>query len=165
MLRTGFIPALWRTLPPFFTISVGRRLFRHSPTQGSATWTFSPGSPPGRLELHVHSSKPFDLTLPEEYTQGPDPAEPMFDNGPGSITGFGAGVGSWSYGLVLHGLESCFTVNYSVFLHELALRLKAGVEIGFPGAAYSISAKWSGKKSAFSTTAGVGNWGVFVRLE
>lgn len=113
----------------------------------------------------MHSPKPFDLTLPEEYTQAPDPAEPMFDNGPGSITGFGAGVGSWSYGLVLHGLESCFTVNYSVFLHELALRLKAGVEIGLPGAAYSISAKWSGKRSAFSTTAGVGNWGVFVRLE
>ncbi|KAI9460806.1 hypothetical protein HD554DRAFT_2176484 [Boletus coccyginus] len=165
VLRTGFIPVLWRTLPPFLTISIGRRLFRHSPTQGSATWTFTPGSPPGRLELQVHSSKPFDLTSPEEYTHGPDHAEPMFDNGPGSITGFGAGVGSWSYGMVLHGLESCFTVNYSVFLHELALRLKAGVEIGLPGAAYSISAKWSGKRSAFSTTAGVGNWGMFVRLE
>ncbi|KAN0085953.1 protein of unknown function (DUF3395) domain containing protein [Tylopilus felleus] len=165
VLRTGFIPALWRTLPPFLTISVGRRLFRHSPMQGSASWSFTPGSPIGRLELNVHSSKPFDVTLPEDYMQTPDPSEPMFDNGPGSITGFGAGIGSWSSGLVLHGLESCFTVNYSVFLHELALRLKAGVEIGLPGAAYSISAKWSGKRSAFSTTAGVGNWGVFVRLE
>ncbi|KAG6379727.1 hypothetical protein JVT61DRAFT_10261 [Boletus reticuloceps] len=151
VLRTGFVPTLWRALPPFLTLSVGRRLFRHSPTQGSATWTFSPGSPTSRLELHVHSSKPFDLTSPEEYTPAPGADEPMFDNGPGSITGFGAGVGSWSYGLVLHGLESCFTVNYSVFLHELALRLKAGVEIGFPGAAYSISAKWSGKRTAFST--------------
>ncbi|KAF8136952.1 hypothetical protein EV363DRAFT_1394542 [Boletus edulis] len=165
VLRTGFVPTLWRSLPPFLTLSVGRRLFRHSPTQGSATWTFSPGSPTSRLELHVHSSKPFDLTSPEEYTPAPDAGEPMFDNGPGSITGFGAGVGSWSSGLVLHGLESCYTVNYSVFLHELALRLKAGVEIGFAGAAYSISAKWSGKRTAFSTTAGVGNWGVFVRLE
>ncbi|KAH0834869.1 hypothetical protein J3R83DRAFT_10498 [Lanmaoa asiatica] len=163
VLRTGFVPSLWRTLPPFLTLSFGRRLFRHSPTQASVTWTS--GSPAGRLELHVHSSKPFDLTLPEEYTLAPDPAEPMFDNGPGSITGFGAGVRSWSYGLILHGLESCFTVNYSIFLHELALRLKAGVEIGLPGAAYSISATWNGKRSAFSTAAGVGNWGVFVRLE
>lgn len=113
----------------------------------------------------MHSSKPFDLTLPDEYRQAPDPTEPMFDNGPGSITGFGAGVGSWSYGLVVHGIESCLTVNYSVFLHELALRLKASVEIGLPGLAYSISAKWNGKRSAFSTTAGVGNGGVFVRLE
>lgn len=113
----------------------------------------------------MHSSKPFDLTLPEEYTQAPDPAEPMFDNGPGSITGFGAGVRSWSYGLMLHGPQSCFTVNYSIFLHELALRLKAGVEIGLLGAAYSISATWNGKRSAFSTAAGVGNWGVFVRFE
>lgn len=113
----------------------------------------------------MHSSKPFDLTLPDEYKPAPDPGEPMFDNGPGSITGFGAGVGSWSCGLVFNALESCFTVNYSVSLHELALRLKAGVEIGLRGAAYSISAKWSGKRSAFSTTAGVGNWGVFVRLE
>ncbi|KAG8216501.1 hypothetical protein J3R82DRAFT_6617 [Butyriboletus roseoflavus] len=165
VLRMGLVPSLWRTLPPFLTLSLGRRLFRHSPTQASATWTFSPGSPAGRLEWHVHSSKPFDLTLPEDYTQAPDPTEPMFDNGPGSITGFGAGVRSWSYGLILHGAESCFTVNYSFFLHELALRLKAGVEIGLPGAAYSISATWNGKRSAFSTSAGVGNWGVFVRFE
>ncbi|KAG9311685.1 hypothetical protein JVU11DRAFT_7922 [Chiua virens] len=164
-LRTGFVPALWRTVPPFLTLSVGRRLFRHSPTQASTTWTFSPGSPVGRLELHVHSSKPFDLTLPDEYTQSSEPGEPMFDNGPGSISGFGVGIGSWSCGLILHGIESCITVNYSVFLHELALRLKTGVEIGLPGVAYSLSAKWSGKRAAFSTTAGVGNWGVFVRLE
>lgn len=113
----------------------------------------------------MHSPRPFDLTLPDEYAQAPEPAEPMFANGPGSITGFGAGVGSWSYGIVLDGIESGFTLNYSVFLHELALRLKAGMEIGLRGPAYSISAKWSGKRSAFSTTAGVGNWGVFVRLE
>lgn len=164
-MRTGFIPELWRTLPPFFTFSFGRRLFRHSPAQGSASWSFSPTSPIGRLELHLHSSKPFDLTLQEEYTSAPDPTEPFLNNGPGSITGFGAGVGSWSYGLVLHGLDSCFTVNYSVFLHELSLRLKAGVEIGLPGLAYSITAKWDGKRSNFSTTAGVGNWGVFMRFE
>ena len=128
------------------------------------SWTSSPGSA-GRLELHLHSSKPFDLTIPDEYRQAPGPTEPMLSNGPGSMSGFGAGVGSWSCGLILQGIESCFTVNYSVFLHELAVRLKAGVEIGLPGMAYSVSAKWNGKRSAFSTTAGVGNWGVFVRLE
>ncbi|KIJ14593.1 hypothetical protein PAXINDRAFT_169736 [Paxillus involutus ATCC 200175] len=164
-VQTNFIPVLWHIFPPLTTFSFGRRLFRDSLTQGSAAWTYTPGSPAGRLELSVYSPKPFDLTSPEDFTHTGGRANYFFNNRPGSTTGFAAGVQAWSYGLVLSGIDSCLTTEYSVSFVELALHLKASVEIGLRGIAYLLTAKWSGEKSAFSTTVGVGNRGVIMRFE
>lgn len=164
-VQTNFIPVLWHIFPPLTTFSFGRRLFRDSLTQGSAAWTYTPGSPAGRLELSVYSPKPFDLTSPEDFTHTGGRANYFFNNRPGSTTGFAAGVQAWSYGLVLSGIDSCLTTEYSVSFVELALHLKASVEIGLRVIAYLLTAKWSGEKSAFSTTVGVGNRGVIMRFE
>ncbi|KIJ61429.1 hypothetical protein HYDPIDRAFT_31300 [Hydnomerulius pinastri MD-312] len=164
-LQTNFIPALWYLFPPLTTLSFGRRLFRDSLTQGSAAWTYTPASPAGRLELSVFTPKPFDLTSPEDFVHTGDRANYYSNNRPGSTTGFAAGVQTWSYGLVLSGIDSCITTEFSVSFVELALRLKASVEVGLRGAAYFLSAKWSGEKSAFSTGVGVGNKGVMLRFE
>ncbi|KAF9239280.1 hypothetical protein BU15DRAFT_62044 [Melanogaster broomeanus] len=162
-IQTHFFPAYWHSFPPLTTLSFGRRLFRDSLTQGSATWTYFPWSPAGRLQLDVYSPQPFDLTSLEDFTHTGANFSP--DGRPGSTTGFATGQQAWAYGLVLSGLRSCITTEYSVFFEELALRLKASVEISLTGAVYLLTAKWSGDNSAFSTSVGVGNRGVIMRFE
>ncbi|KAH7882365.1 hypothetical protein F5I97DRAFT_1931555 [Phlebopus sp. FC_14] len=164
-IESTVIPAFWYIFPPLTTVSFGRRLFRDSLTQGSGTWTYTPGSPTGRLELSLYSPNPFDLTSPEDYAHTGPRADYNLNNGPGSTSGFAAGVRTWSYGLTLSGLDSCIKTEFSIFFIELAVRLKASIEVSLRGAAYFLTAKWTGERTAVATSVGVGNRGVLLRFE
>ncbi|KAG6334910.1 hypothetical protein ID866_4181 [Astraeus odoratus] len=161
-VRATFIPAFWYLFPPVTTISFGRRLFRDSLTQGSASWTYSPQRPGGNLELSVFSPRQFDFGSVDDYV---DATERAIFSGPGSISGFGTGVRTWSYGLTLAGLNSCIKAEFSLFFHELSLRLKASAELGLRKIAYIVSAKWIGQRSAFGTGVGLSTEGVILRFQ
>jgi len=162
--HVNFIPALWNLFPPASTISCSRRLFRHASTVGSVTWSFSPITM-GSLEIGIHSPQPFDFSSPEDYVHYTDRIDTDFTNRPGSVNGLGVGLQAWSYGLQLSGLHSCIKTEWTIWFFELSLSLKAGLEIGFRGLAYLLTATWTGTSAAISTSFGVSTEGLIMRFE
>ncbi|KAG1731597.1 uncharacterized protein EDB91DRAFT_711776 [Suillus paluster] len=162
--RVHFIPALWNLLPPASTISFSRRLFRHASTVGTVAWTFSPLAM-GSFQFDIHSPQPFDFSSPENSVLHAERMNAEFTNKPGSASGFGVGLRTWSYGFQLSGVNSCIKTEWSIWFFELSLRLKAGIEIGFRGLAYLVTATWTSANTAISTSFGVSTGGLIIRLE
>ncbi|KAH7926250.1 DnaJ-domain-containing protein [Leucogyrophana mollusca] len=163
-VATHFVPEYWYIFPPPTTVSYTRRLFRHSPTEGSITWNKT-GDQVGFIEINVHSPEPFDFTPSEDFVLKTDNMNADMDNQPGSISGFGVGAHSWSYGVTVAGLSSCLKAEWAVTFFELALQLKAGIELGFAGAAYMLTGVWTNQQGAIATSVGLSTQGVLMRLE
>ncbi|KAH7915054.1 hypothetical protein BJ138DRAFT_1055601 [Hygrophoropsis aurantiaca] len=163
-VSTTLIPSIiTKTFPPT-SVSFTRRLFRDSFTQGSIVWSNTDRAL-GAIEIAVQSPQPFDFTASEDYVLKTGHINDNGSDGPGSLSGFGIGVHSWSYGLAIAGIQSCLNAEWGVYFVELALQLKARVEFGFAGYAYTLTAAWENKHSAIASVIGLGTQGVFMEIK
>jgi DnaJ family protein C protein 11 len=152
------IAPTWRSIPPPVTVSLSRRLFRKSLTEGTLSCYI--GAQP-RLTIAINSPTPFDFTAEASDLDGD-----FFNNSrPGSISGLGVGARYWSYSITLAGLASHLRAEWGVTFTELALQAKFGLEYGLTGLACVLTGVWRGDTKEIATSVGFGHGGIFLRLE
>ena len=148
-----------RLFPPPLMVSLSRRLFRDSLTEGTLSIDLSPIP---QVTINVMAPKPFDLT--SEYCDISEEI-PNDVSKPGSVTGFGVGARYWAYALTLAGTRSNVKGEWGVTFSELALQVKLGLEFGLIGLGWMLTGTWEGKTSKVSACVGLASDEVFMRLE
>jgi DnaJ family protein C protein 11 len=149
-----------RLFPPPLRVSLSRRLFRDSLTEG--TLSFGLGPQP-HVTISVTTPTPFDLMSEFRDSSEDLPNEVPL---PGSASGFGVGADFGSYVMTLTGLSSTLRAEWGIALSELAMQVKVGLEVGLViGFASMLTGTWTGKTSEISTSVGLAQDGVFLRLE
>ena len=147
-------------IPPL-TISVFRRLFPKSPTQGMLEASISPGGP--RISIGVSSSAFHDSSLDRLTDDEPPNTESPF-RAPSS-SGLALYSKDWQIGVDLAGLGSGLNGRYSVTFLELGVTFQTVLRFGLAGLTWLVGGEWRGDNTAMGANVSVNTDGVVLRVE
>lgn len=155
-VRTSFAPALLHRLPPSFTFSLSRKLFRRRLEVAS-------------LELHVAQQPHLKLELmsPTVFGMGSiDSLQTQVDPlKPPSTSGMQFGTTHKTFGLHFESIVPKLFGEWGITFAELALRFKVGFEYGFAGFNWVFTGSWSNKTTELSVVTHFSGIGVVSELE
>jgi len=161
-IRTSIAPGTLRLLsPPPLTMSLSRRLFRESLTQGNLTFNITPQPV---VSLNILSPAPFDLSS-ESYAPPMDRTDMDSRSKLASVSGFNLGTHYSSYGFTLDSVNPRLTGEWGVTFSELALQVKLGLEFGLNGLAWMCGGSWANDTSEVAATVNLSHSGVVMTLE
>ena len=147
-------------LPPL-TISMFRRLFPKSPTQGMLEASITPSGP--RISVGVSSSAFHDSSPDRTADDEPPNTESPF-RAPSS-SGLALYSSDWQIGLDLAGFGSGLNGRYGVTFLELGVTFHTVVRLGLAGLTWLVGGEWRNDKSSMGANVSVNHDGVVLRIE
>ena len=147
-------------LPPL-TVSISRRLFPNSPTQGSLEASLTPSGP--TISVGVTSSAFHDTSLERAASDEP-PNEELNLRAPSS-SGLAVYSSDWQIGFDLAGVSTGVNARYGITLLELGVHLQTVVRLGLAGLTWLVGGEWRGSNGALGANVSVNADGVVLRVE
>lgn len=165
----GFTRALFQAISsstarmraPPLTLAFSRRLFPHSPLEG--TVSFSTSSTVPILSVSLFSGHVFDHTPEASIPPALLGTDPTFR--PPSKDGLSVGTTFWNVQASLAGLMSGLGAEWGVVLSELGLRLKIVFQFGLAGLNWSFGGEWRRGDNSLGSSVALGLRGVILRLD
>jgi DnaJ homolog subfamily C member 11 len=141
-------------------MSIARKLYPNSPTQGIMELRMGPTTPV--FVFNVVVPKPFDWT--EESYEPPEDTDALPK--PASVSGLARGAYHYSYGASVAGIASALQAEVGLTFAELKLRFTAGMQLTLAGLQWLMSWTWQpSDSSVIGANVGVSVEGVMLRLE
>ncbi|TBU31392.1 DnaJ-domain-containing protein [Dichomitus squalens] len=147
-------------LPPL-SVSVFRRLFPKSPTQGMLEASISPTGP--RIAIGVTSSA-FHDSSPDRVTDD-EPSDTESPFRAPSSSGLALYSSDWQLGFDLAGLGSGLNGRYGITFLELGVTFQTVLRLGFAGFTWLAGGDWRGNNAAIGANVSVNSDGVVVRVD
>ncbi|KAI0711382.1 DnaJ-domain-containing protein [Earliella scabrosa] len=147
-------------LPPL-TVSISRRLFPNSPTQGSLEASLTPSGP--TISVGVTSSAFHDTSLERAASDEP-PNEELNLRAPSS-SGLALYSSDWQIGFDLAGVSTGVNARYGITLLELGVHLQTVVRLGLAGLTWLVGGEWRGNNGALGANVSVNADGVVLRVD
>ena len=162
LCQTHFSSGILHFFPPPMTLSISRRLFLQSQTEGALTVYAGPDP---TLSISLISPTPFESSS-GQYDPSPTDEPYPYMRKPGSLSGLLSGAIFKSYSLVLAGIGTGLKAEWGITLSEIALQFKLGLEYGFfTGFSFLLSGAWARGKNEIATSVGLNQLGVMLKLE
>ncbi|KAM5532138.1 hypothetical protein V8D89_014163 [Ganoderma adspersum] len=147
-------------LPPL-TISMYRRLFPKSPTQGMLEASITSSGP--RISVGVSSSAFHDSSPDRTADDEPPNTESPF-RAPSS-SGLALYSSDWQIGLDLAGFGSGLNGRYGVTFLELGVTFHTVVRLGLAGLTWLVGGEWRNDNSSMGANVSVNHDGVVLRID